>query len=258
MLAFFRRIRQALLNDGAVPKYLLYALGEIALVVIGILIALQINGWNEWRKDRESERIYLQSLSKELNSNFQLLENHILFDSNQYRRANMVLDYFTNDLSNDPLVEVLVSLEFTGWIFPVIYEQNVWNEMQNTGNIILIRNQKLKEVLTAIYQNFKFYKELEVEFQSYNLGYRRLTGDVIHANIRKALVVHDGGVYPQNISQLPDCKKLKSTLKNLKGLSGYLVDIQRVRGVSKNLLKDYSIQMKEVQTLLNEELKVNQ
>jgi len=52
MLTFFRRIRIGLLGSGTTSRYLLYAIGEIALVVIGILIDLQINNWNEWRKDR--------------------------------------------------------------------------------------------------------------------------------------------------------------------------------------------------------------
>ena len=50
MIKFFRKIRQNLLSDGRTGKYLKYAVGEIVLVVIGILIALQINNWNEHRK----------------------------------------------------------------------------------------------------------------------------------------------------------------------------------------------------------------
>lgn len=52
MLRFFRQIRQGLLTHNKFSKYLLYAIGEIVLVVLGILIALQINTWNEDRKDR--------------------------------------------------------------------------------------------------------------------------------------------------------------------------------------------------------------
>ena len=50
MIKFFRKIRHKLLNEGRLKKYLIYAIGEIVLVVIGILIALQINNWNEARK----------------------------------------------------------------------------------------------------------------------------------------------------------------------------------------------------------------
>ncbi|MDX1463776.1 MAG: DUF6090 family protein [Marinirhabdus sp.] len=52
MIKFFRRLRHRLLNENKVGKYLIYALGEIVLVVIGILIALQINSWNDYNKDR--------------------------------------------------------------------------------------------------------------------------------------------------------------------------------------------------------------
>ena len=60
MIKFFRKIRQNLISEGKTGKYLKYAIGEIILVVIGILIALQINNWNEVRKDKIAE------LNKEL------------------------------------------------------------------------------------------------------------------------------------------------------------------------------------------------
>jgi hypothetical protein len=62
MIKFFRRIRQNLLMENKTGKYLKYAIGEIILVVIGILIALQINNWNELRKQNEEEQIILSGL----------------------------------------------------------------------------------------------------------------------------------------------------------------------------------------------------
>jgi len=56
MIKFFRRLRQKLLAENRFSKYLIYAVGEIILVVIGILIALQINTWNENRIQRKKER----------------------------------------------------------------------------------------------------------------------------------------------------------------------------------------------------------
>ena len=73
MLKFFRRIRQNLLSENKFSKYMLYAIGEIILVVIGILIALQINNWNEGRKDRAKEQELLAQLRSEYQSNLDQL-----------------------------------------------------------------------------------------------------------------------------------------------------------------------------------------
>jgi len=63
MINFLRKTRQQLLSQNKVSKYILYAIGEIVLVVIGILIALQINNWNEFKKDRVVENKLLIDLN---------------------------------------------------------------------------------------------------------------------------------------------------------------------------------------------------
>ena len=69
MLTFLRKIRQSLTESESSRKYILYAIGEIVLVVIGILIALQINNWNEWRKDRIVEKDILTGLLQSVTRN---------------------------------------------------------------------------------------------------------------------------------------------------------------------------------------------
>ncbi|MGB5402855.1 MAG: DUF6090 family protein, partial [Robiginitalea sp.] len=77
MLRFFRSIRQRLLTDNKFSKYLLYALGEIALVMIGILLALQVNNWNEERKQNHLETVYLNRLHNELKKDISTFSNEI-------------------------------------------------------------------------------------------------------------------------------------------------------------------------------------
>ncbi|WP_245963005.1 DUF6090 family protein, partial [Ulvibacter antarcticus] len=62
MIKFFRKIRQKMLTENKFSKYLIYAIGEIALVVIGILIALSLNNWNQKKSERNSETQYIFSL----------------------------------------------------------------------------------------------------------------------------------------------------------------------------------------------------
>jgi uncharacterized membrane protein YgaE (UPF0421/DUF939 family) len=66
MIKFFRKIRQKLLQENNIGRYLKYAIGEILLVVIGILIALQVNNWNEQRKDKIKSYSYLLRLNEDL------------------------------------------------------------------------------------------------------------------------------------------------------------------------------------------------
>ncbi|WP_299164811.1 DUF6090 family protein, partial [uncultured Eudoraea sp.] len=66
MINFFRRIRKKLADDNKPLKYMRYAIGEIVLVVIGILIALSINNWNDYRKDRIEEKNLYKTLIRSL------------------------------------------------------------------------------------------------------------------------------------------------------------------------------------------------
>ena len=69
MIKFFRKIRQNLLVENKTGKYFKYAIGEIMLVMIGILLALQVSNWNQDHKDRNSERKILKNINRDLNQN---------------------------------------------------------------------------------------------------------------------------------------------------------------------------------------------
>ena len=66
MAKFFRRIRQKLLKEGNLKKYMVYAIGEVLLVMFGILLALQVHNWNENKKANEKAHSYLQQILNEL------------------------------------------------------------------------------------------------------------------------------------------------------------------------------------------------
>ena len=80
MIKFFRKIRQKLLSENKFSKYLIYAIGEIVLVVIGILIALQINNWNNQQRDNQSEIKYLNQIKNSLRDNDLILKERIESD----------------------------------------------------------------------------------------------------------------------------------------------------------------------------------
>jgi len=75
MITFFRKIRQKLLSQNRVTQYLTYAIGEVALVMIGILLALQVNNWNETRKAQKAQRDLLSSFLEDLKADSVEFEN---------------------------------------------------------------------------------------------------------------------------------------------------------------------------------------
>ena len=88
MIKFFRNIRQNLIMENKTSKYLKYAIGEIVLVVIGILIALQINNWNEVRKSDSQVQLLLNNLVEAINQDIDYLQSSAIlheFRSNSLR-----------------------------------------------------------------------------------------------------------------------------------------------------------------------------
>lgn len=80
-----------MIDSGATRKYLLYATGEVLLVMIGILLALQVNNWNEWRKDRVKEKVILFDLVKNLEINIQTFKEDIEWLQSNNRSSELIL-----------------------------------------------------------------------------------------------------------------------------------------------------------------------
>lgn len=154
MIKFFRKIRQNLLSEGKTGKYLKYALGEIILVVIGILIALSINNWNETRQIKKVEKEILIILLEDLNS-AKKYSNQYIINEQSY------LDIIEKILNNDSLKTILKSNDKTieyfnksFWDFeikiPVI---NTYSDLKNAGKIAIIQNYSIRDRLSILEAN---------------------------------------------------------------------------------------------------------
>ena len=93
MIKFFRHIRQRLLGENRFTKYMLYALGEIILVVIGILLALQINTWNQQRQNIKKEGQFLSEINENLNEDLQAIEKNLAFNQKKYEAMDSAFHY---------------------------------------------------------------------------------------------------------------------------------------------------------------------
>ena len=98
MIKFFRHIRQRLLAEGKTGKYFKYAIGEIILVVIGILIALQINNWNEQKKDRKYEIKMLSEISSSLKNDVVYFKEMIKTFDDLYETSDYFMELSKNNI----------------------------------------------------------------------------------------------------------------------------------------------------------------
>lgn len=144
MITFLRRIRQNLLSEGKTGKYLKYAIGEIVLVVIGILIALQINNWNEDRRDQKKEQELLLQLQSEFQSNLKQLDQKIALRDLMISASFKLLDYVDHPAkrNNDSILKKLGFTVLSPTFDPIV------NDINNSGRIQLIRSTELKEKLS--------------------------------------------------------------------------------------------------------------
>jgi len=149
MIPFFRKLRKQLANDNKPLKYLRYAIGEIVLVVIGILIALSINNWNEQRKARKVETNILMELLATVQSDleFQNYIKNIRIASNA--SAQLLIDHLNKGLPyNDSLRYDFgrANETFDGYI-----KDQAYQKAKNYG-LDFIESDSLKELLTWTYE----------------------------------------------------------------------------------------------------------
>jgi len=167
MTRFFRNIRQKLAAENNVAKYLRYAIGEILLVVIGILIALQVNNWNEQRKQRNNELHYLRNLKNDLQLNIAEIDRYIANRDSRTESAKIVLEFFNGkpladfDDFNRNALNVYTWQEF----FQI---DNTFQELTNSGKLSIISSDSIKNNLfnlETLYQKLK-YEEKHFRFDS--------------------------------------------------------------------------------------------
>lgn len=163
MIKFFRNIRQHLLNEGKTSKYLKYAIGEIVLVVIGILIALQINNWNETRKERIQETILLEQLLSDFNSNLEQLDQKISMRVDFTNSAKQLFKYIDNSsLATKDSVDIHI-----GKTMPYATFDPIIVDLASSGELKLISNNDLKKAVTRWTSDIKDVIEDEVTWKDY-------------------------------------------------------------------------------------------
>tara|TARA_R110002124_G_scaffold149259_1_gene315311 strand:+ start:1662 stop:2432 length:771 start_codon:yes stop_codon:yes gene_type:complete len=178
MLRFFRQIRKTLIKQENMRKYFWYAIGEILLVMIGILLALQINNWNETQKELNTEIRYLDRLITEVSNDVENISRAIT--SNEARKERAL---FLINASNDKSLIVenptyfIESIEYSGYTFAPVTSNQTFEEIKSSGNLSLIRNEEVRNAISVYYTNaenrsqYRFItEELQLKYLDYRVG----------------------------------------------------------------------------------------
>ena len=154
------------MKQNKTSKYLKYAIGEIILVVIGILIALQINTWNEGRKENSEENNIIQNLNDEFSENKKLFDKNMSLTKIAKQVGFSIMDLMgkpEEELKTQNIDSLLFTVLETGEYRP---SENTINDLIQSGRLRLLKNKKLKILL---YNWQSELKDVHVAFERVEL-----------------------------------------------------------------------------------------
>ena len=209
MIKFFRKIRYDLMGENKTGKYLKYAIGEIVLVMIGILLALQINNWNEDEKINVNLKEALNQINQDLKQDEINLKG---FENSNVKRVSYLLKLTANDHNNFAFDSILKNLDDYFYFYK---SNNAYSSLKSTGMFASMENIKLKNNLTSYYE--QMYERLKT-VSEYG---ETFTNDQV---IPYTLLHLD---YDDNLMVNEDLVKEKLVTTNLAQLAKYQINVKK-------------------------------
>ena len=236
MIKFFRKIRQKLVQENRVSKYLIYALGEIILVVIGILIALQINNWNETRKSKKMANEIYTNLLTSLEQDSVEVERTITLLTKSLETQRKLILYQSNpysNLTNPEDLDNMVQDVFSG-VMSFFPKTGVYDLITSNNSMELLQSKKVKSLLINLYDfQYKRYENVDLIIDNkyhYHLGslIRKKIGFVVEYDsesqikvVKSVNPVFFNNYYDEFVSECQDVYSALSTANN------YLLEIKK-------------------------------
>jgi hypothetical protein len=192
MRTHLKKIREKLLKEGKPLKYLSYAAGEILIVVAGIIVALYLNNWSHERANNKLEIQYYQSMKSQLDEDLNTLIDVMDYDQthlNQFVYAKMAI-LLNNKEKTDTLGKIALNM--------VRYadfrrKSNIYQTLVNSGEIIIIKNKKIKQKLESLEQDYMYLNRLEENHET--IVYSQIIPDLRQVIRLDPLKVEDTGTF---------------------------------------------------------------
>ncbi|MDM9630363.1 DUF6090 family protein [Robiginitalea aurantiaca] len=149
MISFFRNLRKKFLSQNHFSKYLLYAIGEIALVMVGILLALQVNNWNESKRERHREVSLLKELKLNLETNIENLEKDIAIQQKGSNYINRMIDIIDHKEPYTDSVPIFITRG--SYVPDVILTASAFETLKSSG-LELIESDTLRQRVIELFE----------------------------------------------------------------------------------------------------------
>lgn len=219
MLRFFRRIRQQLLTQNKFSKYMLYAIGEILLVVIGILIALQLDTWKNESRDRERETYYLNSIKTSIELSQHELDrviNDAQLISSSADTLFLLLTHQNHELLQGKFLD---SLLFTSTDYSEIsLNDGGIQEVLNTGSLDIIKNDRIRIIMASWDERIHKIRKFEEESVYLGRDYTKFLDSYV--NFSRWVLDSPSVVIPEKRKQLLADPLLRNYLGRIAGVHG--------------------------------------
>ena len=194
MINFFRKIRKQLADDNKPMKYLRYAIGEILLVVVGILIALSINNWNEQRKTNRKELSILTEVKNALNANKEILKTRSDIFNDLKHRGELLQEHLTNKLVYHDTLESYLNIPQRNYSFRLSF--STYENLKSQG-FDIISNEGLRLDIIKLYdEHFGLLKDQEDKMSDI------LTNSIEPILFKYFKTTLNGGLEPNDYEQL--------------------------------------------------------
>ena len=189
MIKFFRKIRYNLMEQNKTGKYFKYAIGEILLVIIGILIAVSINGWNEERKLKIEEQAILKDLKQEMETNLEALEIVIEEHEKSFEAAKEMRALFGNRDAFNKMPDSTYASIFRKMNNNYTYDprNGILNSIISSGQVNIISNKELKYLMASL-------KEWTVDAFENTMKIENQRDDLLNSTYHNNYIFKDGKI----------------------------------------------------------------
>ena len=154
MINFFRKTRKKLADDNKLFKYSRYAIGEIVLVMVGILLALQVNNWNQDHNNKQLQNNYLKNFLLDLKTDsLCIARNYETLNKEKKDGLKLIKKLLDSQPSccQDSIKTAITNSSFLGWAIHNVRSKATFNEIVSSGNLRLISNPNLRVAIMEYY-----------------------------------------------------------------------------------------------------------